>query len=59
MSYIEEFNCKICKWFDRDRGVCDMCAYGYPYAIDNNLLKPEEVEECNAFIKKDNKQNER
>ena len=44
------FDCVSCYWFYSD-GTCDSCAYGYPYATDNNGLKPEEVKVCNIYIK--------
>jgi len=49
------FNCETCYWWDSKDGTCDMCAYGHPYTIDNNGLKPEEVEQCNAYVPKEDK----
>lgn len=47
--YNNFWDCKTCYWWYGD-GTCDMCAYGHPYTIDNNGLKPEEVKDCNAYV---------
>ena len=46
------FDCKECRWFSED-GTCDMCGYGFPYTIDNNGLRPQEVKDCTAYTVKD------
>jgi len=51
LEYRDTWHCPTCEWW-YDDGTCDMCAYGYPYTIDNNGLKPEEVKKCNAYIDK-------
>jgi len=41
--------CNLCKWFDSSDGTCDHCAFGYPY-IEQNGLKPHEVNECSIYL---------
>ena len=45
------WDCKSCYHFDHKDGTCDMCAYGGYMAIDNNGNKPEEVDDCNTYVK--------
>jgi len=44
--------CKSCKWFDHDRGVCDHCAFGYPY-VDQNGKTPSQVGNCTIYTPKE------
>ena len=47
-----QWDCESCYHLYHD-GTCDMCAYGHPYTIDNNGLLPQEVKDCNAYVKDD------
>ena len=44
--------CEKCKWYIKEREVCDHCGYGYPY-YDYNGMKPYEVSgKCDIFVEK-------
>jgi len=44
--------CKSCKWFDHKRGICDHCAFGYPY-VDQNGKTPSQVGNCTIYTPKE------
>jgi hypothetical protein len=48
-KYINQ--CPTCEWFD---GItCDSCDYGFPMATNNNGNRPNEVQDCNIYMPKE------